>query len=149
MFPSKLFNMKKIFSLIVVAFLSSIIWAQQPQLVKSVKSTIEKSPEEVAQLQLNAYNAHDLEAFLEVYSEDVEIYSFPNTLKTKGKAAMRKEYDFITKTPKLFCKLLNRIVQGNMVIDHEEVYGFGDKPFYGIAIYIVEKGKITKVYFPK
>jgi hypothetical protein len=141
--------MKKLFSLIVVSFLSSMVWAQQPQLVKSVKSTIEKSPEEVVQQQLNAYNAHDLEAYLDMYSEDIEVYVFPDSLKTKGKAALRKEYDFVNKTPKLFCKLLNRIVQGNMVIDHEEVYSFGDKPVYGISIYIVEKGKIAKLYFPK
>jgi hypothetical protein len=141
--------MKKILFLVAIGFLYNTAGAQQMKFVQSTKTTIEKSPEELAQLQLNAYNAHDLNAFLDVYSEDVEVYTFPNTLTIKGKTAMRKEYDFITKTPKLFCKLLNRIVQGNMVIDHEEVYGFGDKPFYGIAIYIVEKGKITKVYFPK
>ncbi len=135
--------MKKLFLLLATFFLCNVTWAQQ------IKKGIEKSPEEVAQLQLNAYNAHDLEAFLDLFSEDVEMYTFPDTLTMKGKVTMRKDYDFITKTPKLFCKLLNRIVQGNMVVDHQEVHGFGNKPFYEIAIYFVEKGKITKVYFPK
>ncbi len=62
---------------------------------------------------------------------------------------MRKEYAFLNTTPKLYCRLLNRIVQGNMVIDHEEVWGFGDKPFYGIAMYEINNGKISKVYFPE
>lgn len=105
------------------------------------------TPEVLAQQQLNAYNAHDLEAFLAPYADDVELFMFPNTAAEKGKESMRKSYGFITTTPGLHCKLLNRIVQGNMVIDHEEVYGFGPKPVYAIAMYIIEKGKIQKVYF--
>ena len=107
------------------------------------------TPEGLAQQQLLAYNAHNLEAFLEPYAEDVEIYTFPNQLQTKGKAEMRKRYDFITKTPGLYCRLLNRIVQGNTVIDHEEVYFKEDKPIYAVAIYQVEGGKIKRVYFAR
>lgn len=112
-------------------------------------SLVHFSPEMLAQQQLNAYNAHDLEAFLAPYAEDVEIYSFPsNRLQSKGKAEMRKNYEFITKLPELYCKLLNRVVQGNTVIDHEEIWGVPGSPHYGIAIYMVENGKIRKVYFP-
>ena len=107
------------------------------------------TPELLAQRQLNAYNAHDLEAFLEPYADDVEIYSFPNKLDTKGKEQMRKRYSFLQRSPNLYCKLLNRMVQGNMVIDHEELWGIPGAPFYGIAIYIIENNKISKVYFPK
>lgn len=107
------------------------------------------APAELAQQQLNAYNAHDLEAFLAPYAEDVEIYRFPNTLAVKGKEAMRKEYTFITQQPGLYCRLLNRIVQGNMVIDHEEILGVPGAPHYGVAIYEIKNGKISKVYFPQ
>lgn len=110
-------------------------------------SLITISPVDLVQQQLNAYNAHNLEAFLAPYAEDVEIYQFPNTLLSKGKEQMRKDYLFITKVPKLFCRLQNRVVQGNMVIDHEEVSGFGPKPVHAVAIYLIEKGKISKVYF--
>jgi len=111
------------------------------------EALIKPSPELLAQQQLNAYNAHDLEAFLAPYAEDVEIFQFPDQLLMKGKENMRKDYEFITKTPGLYCKLLNRIVQGNMVIDQEEVTGFGSKPLHAVAIYLVENGKIRKVYF--
>ncbi len=110
---------------------------------------IQNTPEMLAQQQLNAYNAHDLEAFLAPYADDVEIYDFPGKPTAKGKDEMRKNYQFITRTPGLYCRLLNRIVQGNMVIDHEEIYTEGRKPFTGVAIYIIEKGKISKVYFPE
>ena len=72
---------------------------------------------------------------------------FPGKLIMKGKEAMRKDYEFLTKVPKLYCKIQKRIIQGNMVIDHEEVSGFGPKPLYAVAVYIIEFGKITKVYF--
>jgi imidazolonepropionase-like amidohydrolase len=112
-------------------------------------SMVVNTPEMLAQQQLNAYNAHDVEAFLAPYAEDVEIYNFPSKLDIKGKADMRKAYQFITRTPGLYCKLLNRIVQGNIVIDHEEIWVEGRKPMYGVAIYVIEKGKISKVYFPE
>ncbi len=110
---------------------------------------IESSPEILAQQQLNAYNAHDVEAFLVPYAEDVEVYEFPSKLLSKGKEQMRKDYQFIKTVPGLYCKLLNRIVQGNIIIDHEEIYINGRRNIYGIAIYQVENGKISKVYFPK
>lgn len=107
------------------------------------------NPLVLAQQQLNAYNAHDLEAFLAPYADDVEIYNFPGELVTKGKEQMRQRYAFLNNAPGLYCKLLNRIVQGNMVIDHEEIWNDGKIRFNGIAIYVIENGRISKVYFPK
>ena len=115
-----------------------------PQLPASL---ITATPEMLVQQQLNAYNAHDLEAFLAPYAEDVELYQFPDKLELKGKTEMRKNYQFVTQVPGLYCRLVNRIVQGNMVIDQEEVSGFGDKPLKAAAMYVIEKGKIKKVYF--
>lgn len=110
-------------------------------------SLIAETPYALVQRQLNAYNGHDLEAFLEPYAEDVEIYEFPSKLQMKGKAQMRKAYEFITKTPGLHCQLQNRIIQGNTVIDHERVWGFGSAPVEAVAIYETRGGKIVKVYF--
>ena len=44
---------------------------------------------------------------------------------------------------------MNRIVQGNFVIDHEEIWTSDKKPFYGVAIYEINNGKIQKVYFAR
>ncbi len=105
-------------------------------------------PEQLAQAQLDAYNGHDLEAFLKPYAEDVKIYRFPNTLTLEGKTAMREQYQFIEKNPNLHCKLVNRIVEGNTVIDHENVTVGKDKqPIKAIAVYKIKDGKIAEVYF--
>ena len=110
---------------------------------------VKYSPVDLVQQQLNAYNAHDLEAFLAPYADDVEIYSTSGKLMMKGKEQMRKEYQFITRMPHLYCRLINRIASGNTVIDHEEIWS---KPEpvnlqYGVAVYVIDKGKITRVYF--
>lgn len=108
---------------------------------------IAETPAALAQRQLNAYNFRDIEAFLEPYADDVEIYVYPDTLMSKGKEAMRKNYDGMFKnTPDLHCELVGRIVQGNIVIDKERVR-FNNKTVEAVAIYHIENNKIKKVYF--
>jgi imidazolonepropionase-like amidohydrolase len=114
----------------------------------SVDTLIRESPEMVVQRQLNAYNARNLEAFLSTYTEDVELYSFPNTLMTKGKDAMRKQYgSMFQNTSLLHCKIEERIVIGNKVIDHENVRLDKERKMKAVAIYEVENGLIRKVTF--
>ena len=108
---------------------------------------IKDTPADLAQRQLNAYNFRNIDAFLEPYAEDVEVYNYPDKLLFKGKEAMRKNYSqMFENTPNLHCELLGRIVQGNIVIDQERVQ-FGDKIVEAVAIYHVENNKINKVYF--
>ena len=101
----------------------------------------------MAQRQLNAYNFRNIDAFLEPYAEDVEIYQYPDKLLYKGKDIMRDGYaKMFENTPNLHCELLGRMVQGNIVIDQERVK-FGNNIVEAVAIYHVENGKINKVYF--
>jgi imidazolonepropionase-like amidohydrolase len=113
------------------------------------KDTLLKlTPEILAQQQLNAYNAKDIDAFVAPYSDSVELYVFPNTLISKGKNKMYESYKtMFAQVKDLHCELVNRVVQGNTVIDHESVTGFGPKPVKAIAIYTIEKGKIQRVHF--
>lgn len=108
---------------------------------------LKDTPADLAQRQLNAYNLRDIDAFLEPYAENVEIYTFPDELQTKGKDNMRKIYaSKFENTPNLHCELVNRIVQGNTIIDQERVQ-FGNQIVEAIAVYHIEDGKIKKVYF--
>ncbi|MEE9348706.1 MAG: amidohydrolase family protein [Flavobacteriaceae bacterium] len=110
-------------------------------------SLIKETPELLAQRQLNAYNFRNIEAFLEPYAEDVEVYAYPNKLLYKGKEKMREGYSkMFENTPNLHCELKARIVQGNVVIDKERVQ-FGNKILEAVAIYHIENDKIKKVYF--
>ena len=45
--------------------------------IYNTKKILEHAPEDLAQIQLNAYNTRDLESFVSVYAPDVEVYQFP------------------------------------------------------------------------
>ena len=110
-------------------------------------SLVEDTPEDLVQRQLNGYNLRDIDAFLEPYAEDVEIYNYPDQLITKGKTNMRIGYSQMFQTvPNLHCELKGRLIRGNIVIDQEYVQ-FGEKILEAIAIYHIENNKIKKVYF--
>lgn len=116
-------------------------------------SYINKTPKNIAQMQLNGYNEHNLENFLLAYADDVEIYEFPNKLLYKGKEKMRNLYaDYFEKAgDKLHCTLTDRLIYKNFVFDKEEIQTNikNRKKFTGQAIYEIEEGKIIKVWFIK
>ena len=107
--------------------------------------------ESLVQKQVDGYNDGDIESFLEPYSDSVEIYELPNTLLRKGKANMRPYYEKkFAENPDLHCEIVNRIVNGRMVVDKERITGFSDgHTFEDLAIYEIENGEIVRVYFPK
>ena len=103
--------------------------------------------ESIVKQQLDAYNARDIDAFLDTYTDDVKLYNFPNTLFSEGKEKMRQGYgSFFENTPDLHCEIKNRMVIGNKVIDEEYLTVNGSN-FSAAAIYEVENGKIAKVTF--
>jgi hypothetical protein len=114
-----------------------------------VTDTIKKdSPLDLVERQLKAYNAKNIDAFLEPYADDVELYEFPDKMVSKGKDAMRKDYEGMFKNiANLHCDIVGRIVQGNIIIDKESISGIGKNKFEATAIYHIEKNKIKKVYF--
>jgi hypothetical protein len=152
--------MKNILILLVIA--PFVGWAQpledlsvlnEPEyVIKSGKvlkadTLVKETPEMLVQRQLNAYNARNLEAFLDTYSDDIEIYNFPHELASKGKDVMRKRYgDMFGNLKRLHCKIVDRIVLNDTVIDHEYV-NKDDKIVQAIAIYEVKDGKIVRVTF--
>lgn len=130
--------MKAVIGLLIAAMMSSTLYAQS-----------NPTPEQLAQQQLDAYNQRTIEAFLVPYADSVEVYTFPNQLQYRGKAIMRQQYAaMFERLPALHCQLLNRIVMGNTVIDHELVtFNAAQPPVQAIAIYTVAAGKIQRVHF--
>jgi hypothetical protein len=102
-----------------------------------------------ATLQLQAYNNRDIETFLKAYTDDVKVYRQPGVLSYQGIAEMRTRYGKkFAETPDLHCELVNRIVSGNVVIDHERVQTDKNKPrMEAIAVYRIREGKIYEVTF--
>ena len=110
----------------------------------------ELSAEAVVQAQLEAYNARDLEAFLATYAEDAVLIDLPETVLARGTAQMRERYAKAFADTTLHAEIVKRIVVGNTVVDHERVrrrFPEGPGTLDAVAIYVVENGKIARVWF--
>lgn len=113
-------------------------------------SLVPESPEALVQRQLEAYNAHDLEAFAATYADDVEIFDLPGAAaRQKGKADLRTRYGALfQRLPQLRCHAAYRIVEGPFVIDQEVCRQTPQaRPVRATAIYQVENGRIRRVWF--
>jgi hypothetical protein len=113
------------------------------------RSKEESSPLQVVQAQVDAYNRGDIDAFLNTYAPEVNLYNFPDERRSSGLASMRQIYaKLFEKSPQLHASITNRITQGNYVIDQEVVTGIpGTKELTVVAIYEVKDGKIVNVWF--
>ena len=102
------------------------------------------------QMQLQAYNARDMDAFMQWWADDCQYYAFPSTLLADGAAAIRERHLERFKEPDLFGTLLTQVVVGDVVIDHETVrrtFPEGPGEVDVICIYEVADGKIAKAWF--
>lgn len=106
--------------------------------------------ESVVQAQLDAYNARDIEAFIATYADDVKLFELPEKLLSEGTSPMRERYGKLFKDERLHATIVNRIVMGDTVVDHERVrltFPQGPGTVEAIAIYEVRDRKISKVWF--
>ena len=108
--------------------------------------------EAIAQRQLDAYNAGDIDAFELCYTEDVELYTLTtHELTGKGRSYLRQRYgELFTRCPDLHAALVLRSTVGNVVFDRELVTGTGGDPIHAMAVYEVnDEGLIAKAWFVK
>jgi hypothetical protein len=103
----------------------------------------------MVQRQLDAYNARDIDAFAACFTEDVQLHELhDSSVIAEGRQALRTLYqDLFERCPKLHAMLLNRIENGDVVVDHERVSGMGEEDQEAVAIYRVRDGLIQQVWF--
>ena len=107
------------------------------------------TPESVVQRQLDAYNARDLNALLDVYASDAEVYEHPSTLVAKGVESLRARYSERFREPNLHAQLVSRVVLGSTVVDHEIVtrtFSEGPGTIELVMIYEVAGSHIAKAW---
>lgn len=106
------------------------------------------SPLQLVQRQFDAYNARDLAAFVACYSDHVQLFRPPSLKPTLvGRAALAEFYASQRfNRPGLRAELLNRMVLGQTVIDHERIHGIGPQPVEMAVVYLVQDELIHTIY---
>jgi hypothetical protein len=104
---------------------------------------------DIVQSQVDAYNDRDLNRFVSAYAENILIYRMPSTEPAlSGKVQLSEFYSTQRfNLPGLRAEIVNRIVLGNKVIDHERIWGIRDHPIEVAAIYEVVEGLIARAWF--
>lgn len=104
----------------------------------------------LAQRQLDAYNAHDLEAFVACYTDDVEVRDLrAGALLLQGRDALRVRYGPLFERQALHAALVSRTTLGDDVaLDVERVRGLRDDGAQvdAVAIYERRGDLIAKVW---
>lgn len=111
-----------------------------------------KTPEQVAQSLVDAYNARNMDGILKAYSPDSVAYALPSgEVILKGHDAIRKKFSRILEpNVNLKVEIVSRIVDGKFVIDKEKISGSDNGKrveFYGTVIYEVTDGLIRREWY--
>ena len=106
---------------------------------------------DVAQKQLDAYNAQDLETYVSYFAADCVVSGLNGTPTETSRDAVRARYaKAFAQFPQNKAELKSRIAVGNTVVDHELVIRApGGEQFEIIAIYTFRDGLIARVDFAK
>lgn len=107
-------------------------------------------PAVVVQRQLDAFNDHDLEAFLPLFTNDVVIHDLVDgSVVLRGMPAFRARYERVfTERPLVRADLVGRLALGAFVIDRERLTDGADHPPEdALAIYEVVGGLIARMWF--
>lgn len=103
---------------------------------------------DVVQRQVNAYNDRDLDRFVAEYSDTIVVHRMPATEPAiVGKVKFAEFYATQRfNLPRLHAEIVNRIVLGNKIIDHERITGVKSAPIEIVVIYEVADNLIQHVW---
>lgn len=114
----------------------------------SSSSAASSEAERVVQRGLEAWNKHDVEGALSVFSPDVKLYRFPDKEVANPLDSIRIRWrQRFAKDPNVHVTVSPRIVHQNFVIDHEMVSGLSNGGTRTADwIYEVHGGRIVRAW---
>jgi hypothetical protein len=91
-----------------------------------------------------AYNAHDIDAFLATYDENVRIIIYPERVLGEGRERMRRIFGPQFERGEGVIEVLGQHVLENIVVSDEDIR-IGARDDRNIAIYTIRNGLIAEV----
>ncbi len=128
------------------ALTTSILFFLAFIFVTAQEQNITPTPLSIVNKRMAFYNQHNFTEFIKLYSPDVEIYTYPNSLLGTGTDNLTSIFKpkFIAKSIKV--EIISQMYNGNYVINHEIVSENKIQTKY-ISIYEVKDGLIRSVKF--
>ena len=105
----------------------------------------ESEAEALVERQVEAFNAHDLEAFCACYSDDVLVIDGDGDEMLRGMAAFRERYRQQFEGDAAG-EIGGRLSAGSWVVDHE-IARLGGQTVEGLVAYRIRGGVIDRVHF--
>ena len=106
--------------------------------------------EQVVEMQLEAYNNRNYEAFASYYHQDitsVDLQSNTTSREMSGAEFFSYYRNKFAENPNIYCTVTNRIMLGNLVVDEEVISDYRNQEHKEFVIYQVDDGLITKMWF--
>lgn len=106
-------------------------------------------PAKVVQRQVDAANAHDLDAYLACWHENAVIIDGAGEWELRGRAMIRAASEKLFAAGRSRADVVHRIAAGDWVVDDELVYGLSEDPVavepeHALVTYRVVDGVITE-----
>ena len=117
--------------------------SQEDESITQLESQL---PLDVVNYRMSAYNRHDLPSFMAVYSEDIEVFTYPNKSLGKGKKHLRSIFEPMLQEGIVHVEIHHQIVKDSFVVNHESV-SYGNTTTEYVSIYEVRDGLIKTVRF--
>ena len=95
---------------------------------------------------MDAYNAHDLGAFMALYASEIEIFTYPDVSLRSGLDHLRGLFEPMFTSGSCEVEIVDQIVMGDHVISDERVTVDGATKRY-VSIYEVADDLIKTVRF--
>lgn len=107
--------------------------------------------ERVVQANVDAFNRHDVDAFMATYAPEAIHWAYPSDTTFNGAARIRAHYTELFSDPdasRLHATVRKRMVKDRFVIDEEYIVGLpADDPHVSVIIYEVRDGLIRNAWF--
>jgi putative hydrolase of HD superfamily len=118
------------------------VWLQVIQAIGSA------TPYEVVQAQVDAYNAHDLEALAAIYHPDAPVHDLALSQTLTAPAQLRPVWhERYTTHPAHQAEIVHRLVVGDFVVDQDHIVGLADgSTLDALVLYRVGDGQIAECW---
>lgn len=95
--------------------------------------------------QLAAYNANELARFIACFAPSIRLTWADGSVRAEGHDQLRAAYEPVFAIEGRRAEIVNRIVVGDWIVDHERVHDPGREPFDAMVAYHLDAGEIVEM----